>query len=160
MEACFIVSQLPCYFENFGKRLVKSKKRYLTEVGLATWMLGIETPEQVARDPLFGRLFENMVVMEALKSRFNAGELSNLYFLRDSQGLEADLLFQKSHNELIPIEIKGGMTWNKDFCRNLLKLRKLSDKFIFGYVIYSGDLTPEIDGIKYLNFKNTASAVS
>ena len=160
LEASFIVFQLPCYFENFGKRLVKSKKLYFTEVGLATWMLGIETPEQVARDPLFGGLFENMVVMEALKSRFNAGEMPNLYFLRDSQGLEADLLFQKSHNELIQIEIKGGMTWNKDFCRNLLKLRKLSDKFVSGYVIYSGDLTPEIDGIKYLNFKNTASAVS
>ena len=160
LEASFIVFQLPCYFENFGKRLVKSKKLYFTEVGLATWMLGIETPEQVARDPLFGGLFENMVVMEALKSRFNAGEMPNLYFLRDSQELEADLLFQKSHNELIPIEIKGGMTWNKDFCRNLLKLRKLSDKFVSGYVIYSGDLTPEIDGIKYLNFKNTASAVS
>lgn len=160
LEASFIVFQLPCYFENFGKRLVKSKKLYFTEVGLATWMLGIETPEQVARDPLFGGLFENMVVMEALKSRFNAGEMPNLYFLRDSQGLEADLLFRKSHNELIPIEIKGGMTWNKDFCRNLLKLRKLSDKFVSGYVIYSGDLTPEIDGIKYLNFKNTASAVS
>lgn len=160
LEASFIVFQLSCYFENFGKRLVKSKKLYFTEVGLATWMLGIETPEQVARDPLFGGLFENMVVMEALKSRFNAGEMPNLYFLRDSQGLEADLLFQKSHNELIPIEIKGGMTWNKDFCRNLLKLRKLSDKFVSGYVIYSGDLTPKIDGIKYLNFKETASAVS
>ena len=160
LEASFIVFQLPCYFENFGKRLVKSKKLYFTEVGLATWMLGIETPEQVARDPLFGGLFENMVVMEALKSRFNAGEMPNLYFLRDSQGLEADLLFRKSHNELIPIEIKGGMTWNKDFCRNLLKLRKLSNKFVSGYVIYSGNLTPEIDGIKYLNFKDTASAVS
>ncbi len=160
LEASFIVFQLPCYFENFGKRLVKSKKLYFTEVGLAAWMLGIETPEQVARDPLFGGLFENMVVMEALKSRFNAGEMPNLYFLRDSQGLEADLLLRKSHNELIPIEIKGGMTWNKDFCRNLLKLRKLSDKFVSGYVIYSGDLTPEIDGIKYLNFKETASAVS
>ena len=160
LEARVIVFQLTCHSENFGKRLVKSKKLYFTEVGLATWMLGIETPEQVARDPLFGGLFENMVVMEALKSRFNAGEMPNLYFLRDSQGLEADLLFQKSHNELIPIEIKGGMTWNKDFCRNLLKLRKLSDKFVSGYVIYSGDLTPEIDGIKYLNFKNTASAVS
>ena len=50
--------------------------------------------------------------------------------------------------------------YHKDFCRNLLKLRKLSDKFVSGYVIYSGDLTPEIDGIKYLNFKETASAVS
>lgn len=159
LEASFIVFQLPCYFENFGKRLVKSKKLYFTEVGLASWMLGIETPEQASRDPLFGGLFENLVIVEALKSRFNAGERPDLYFLRDSQGLEADLLFQKSYNELIPIEIKGGMTWNKDFCRNLLKLRKLSDKFTSGYVIYAGDLTPEIEGIKFLNFKDTASAL-
>ncbi len=159
LEASFIVFQLPCYFENFGKRLVKSKKLYFTEIGLASWMLGIETPEQASRDPLFGGLFENLVIVEALKSRFNAGERPDLYFLRDSQGLEADLLFQKSYNELIPIEIKGGMTWNKDFCRNLLKLRKLSDKFTSGYVIYAGDLTPEIEGIKFLNFKDTASAL-
>ena len=159
LEASFIVFQLPCYFENFGKRLVKSKKLYFTEIGLASWMLGIETPEQASRDPLFGGLFENLVIVEALKSRFNAGERPDLYFLRDSQGLEADLLFQKSYNELIPIEIKGGMTWNKDFCRNLLKLRKLSDKFTSGYVIYAGDLTPEIEGIKFLNFKDTASTL-
>lgn len=159
LEASFIVFQLPCYFENFGKRLVKSKKLYFTEVGLATWLLGINNPEQVARDPLFGGLFENMVVIEALKNRFNAGEVSNLYFLRDSQGMEADLVFQKSHNQLIPVEIKGSMTWNKGFCQNLLKLRKLSENFGPGYVIYAGDLTPEINGIKFLNFKNTATVV-
>ena len=94
LEASFIVCQLPCYYENFGKRLVKSKKLYFSEVGLAAWLLGIETPEQAARDPLFGGLFENMVVMEAMKARLNAGEVPNLYFLRDSQGLEADLIFQ------------------------------------------------------------------
>lgn len=160
LEASFIIYQLPCYFENFGKRLVKSKKIYFTEVGLAAWLLGIETPEQMARDPLFGGLFENLVVMEALKSRLNAGEMPELYFLRDSQGLEVDLLLRKSHCELIPIEIKGAMTWHKDFNKNLVKLRQLSQKFTSGYVIYAGDLTPEIDGIKYLNFKDTAMAIN
>ena len=159
LEASFIVYQLPCYYENFGKRLVKSKKLYFSEIGLAAWLLGIETPEQAARDPLFGGLFENMVVLEALKARFNAGELPNLYFLRDSQGLEADLLFQKTHNQLIPVEIKSGMTWNADFCKNLLKLRKLSDKFTSGYVVYAGDLTPQINEVKFLNFRDTASLV-
>ena len=125
LEASFIVFQLPGYYENFGKRLIKSKKLYFTEVGLATWLLGINSPEQVARDPLFGGLFENMVVIEALKQRFNTGETAELYFIRDSQGLEADLLFRKNNQTLIPVEIKGGMTWNKDFCKNLLKFRKL-----------------------------------
>lgn len=159
LEASFIVFQLSGYYENFGKRLIKSKKLYFTEVGLATWLLGINSPEQVARDPLFGGLFENMVVIEALKQRFNTGETAELYFIRDSQGLEADLLFRKNNQTLIPVEIKGGMTWNKDFCKNLLKFRKLSEKFQPGFVIYSGDLTPEIDGIRFLNFKDTGTAV-
>ena len=131
----------------------------VAEPGLAAWLLGISSPEQVARDPLFGGLFENMVVTEALKQRLNSGEMPELYFLRDSQGLEVDLIFRASHDRLVPIEIKGGSTWNKDFCKNLLKLRKLSPKFGNGYVIYSGDLTPEIDGIKFLNYKDTAKTL-
>ena len=157
LEASFIVFRLPCYFENFGKRLVKSQKLYFTEPGLVAWLLGINTPEQVVRDPLFGNLFENMVVVEALKHRLNSGEMPELYFLRDSQGLEADLVFRANHDCLIPIEIKGSSTWNKEFCKNLLKLRKLSPKFSNGYVIYSGDLTPEIDGVKFLNYQNTST---
>ena len=159
LEASFIIFRLPCYYENFGKRMVKSQKLYFSEPGLAAWLLGISSPEQVARDPLFGGLFENMVVAEALKSRLNAGEMPELYFLRDSQGLEIDIVFRASHDRLIPIEIKGGSTWNKDFCKNLLKLRKLSPKFGNGYVIYSGDLTPEVDGVKFLNFKDTATTL-
>lgn len=160
LEASFIIFRLPCYFENFGKRLVKSQKLYFTEPGLAAWLLGINSPEQISRDPLFGGLFENMVVAEALKCRLNFGEMPELYFLRDSQGLEADLVFRMSHDRLIPIEIKGGITWNKNFGKNLLKLRKLSPKFAEGYVIYAGNLTPEIDGIKFINFKDTASVFS
>ena len=160
LEASFIIFRLPCYFENFGKRLVKSQKLYFTEPGLAAWLLGINSPEQISRDPLFGGLFENMVVVEALKHRLNAGEMPELYFMRDSQGLEADLVFRVNHDELIPIEIKGGMTWNKDFCKNLLKLQKISPKFNNGYVVYAGELTPEVDGIKFVNFKDTASILS
>jgi predicted AAA+ superfamily ATPase len=160
LEASFIIFRLPCYFENFGKRLVKSQKLYFTEPGLAAWLLGINSPEQISRDPLFGGLFENMVVVEALKHRLNSGEMPELYFMRDSQGLEADLVFRANHDKLIPIEIKGGMTWNKDFCKNLLKLQKISPKFDKGYVVYAGELTPEVDGIKFVNFKNTASVLS
>ena len=160
LEASFIVFRLPCYYENFGKRLVKSQKLYFTEPGLVSWLLGINAPEQISRDPLFGGLFENMVVVEALKYRLNSGEMPELYFLRDSQGLEADLVFRESHDHLIPIEIKAGQTWNKDFGKNLLKLRKLSSKFSNGYVIYAGELTPEVDGIKFVNFKDTCTVLS
>jgi len=65
----------------------------------------------------------------------------------------------KSHDHLVPIEIKGGMTWNKEFADGVRKVRKLSPKFKNGFVIYSGELTPEIDGAKFLNFKDTAQAL-
>ena len=159
LENSFIIYRLPCYFENFGKRLVKSQKLYFTEPGLAAWLLGINSPEQIRRDPLYGGLFENMVVIEALKHRLNAGEMPELYFLRDSQGLEADLLFRKNHDSFTIMEIKGGSTWNLDFGKNLLKLRKLSPKFDRCLVIYSGELTPEVDGVEFLNYKDTAAAI-
>ena len=66
---------------------------------------------------------------------------------------------RENHNRLIPIEIKGGSTRHREFGKNLLKLRKLSPKFAPGYVIYSGTLTPEVDGIRFLNYKQTASVV-
>ncbi|MPM18998.1 hypothetical protein SDC9_65416 [bioreactor metagenome] len=159
LEASYIVFRLPCYYENFGKRLIKNQKLYFTEVGLVTWLLGIHDPAQVARDPLFGGLFENMVVVEAVKALLNAGLDPELIFFRDSAGNEVDLLFRKNHDRLVPVEIKGGMTWNKEFAANILKLRKLSPKFSDGFVIYGGDLTPEIDQIKFINFKNSAQIV-
>ncbi len=159
LEASYIVFRLSCYYENFGKRLIKNQKLYFTEVGLVTWLLGIHDPAQVARDPLFGGLFENMVVVEAVKARLNAGLDPELFFFRDSAGTEVDLLFRKNHDRLVPVEIKGGMTWNKEFAANILKLRKLSPKFSDGFVVYGGDLTPEIDQIKFINFKNSAQIV-
>lgn len=160
LEASFIIFRLPCYYENFGKRLVKSQKLYFTEPGLVSWLLGIDSPEQIRRDPLFGGLFENMVIVEALKHRLNSGEMPELYFMRDSQGLEADLVFRANHDRLVPIEIKGGLTWHKNFGKNLVRLRKLSPKFTSGFVIYGGELTPEVDGIRYVNFKDTASVIA
>ncbi len=156
LEASFIVFQLPCYYENFGKRLIKNKKIYFTEPGLVAWLLGIKSPEQVMRDPLFGSIYENMVVVEALKTRLNQGQIPDLYFLRDSQGTEVDLIYRKSHDELIPIEIKSSMTWNKDFAKNIKKVQKLSDKFKCGYVVYSGDLTPTVENVSFINYKNLA----
>jgi len=83
--------------------------------------------------------------------------MPELYFMRDSRGVEVDLIFRRDHEHLFPVEIKGSATWNPDFTCNLQKIRKLSPKFSPGYVIYSGTLTPEINGIQALNYKNTAT---
>jgi predicted AAA+ superfamily ATPase len=118
LEASYIVFRLPPYSVNIGKRLIKSPKLYFYDVGLAAHLLGLENPLHVSRDPLRGNLFENMVVMEALKYRFHRGKRANLHFYRDSNGNEVDLLIS-SGPDLYPIEVKSGMTINKDYFKGL-----------------------------------------
>jgi len=156
LEASFIVFRLPPYFENFGKRLIKSPKVFFTEPGLAAWLLGIRDASQAGNGPYLGGLFENMVVVEALKARFNKGEESNLYFWRDNNGLEADLLVS-AHDSLTPVEIKASMTFSADFMKSFAKLKRASAKIKAGYVIYAGDLEADILEDHFINFSNTAS---
>ncbi|WP_176012154.1 ATP-binding protein [Victivallis sp. Marseille-Q1083] len=158
LEASYIVFRLLPYFENFGKRLIKTPKLYFTEVGLAAYLLDLENPGMVTRDPLMGNLFENMVIVEALKARYNAGKDAGLYFFRDSNGLEIDLL-QSANRKLYPMEIKAARTYNSDFAVNIRKFEKLNDKTAGGSVIYSGDNVQKIGDIQLLNFMDTAGIV-
>lgn len=138
LEASFIIFRLPPYYENFGKRIIKSSKLYFYDVGLASFLLGIENINQLSRDPLRGNLFENMVVIEMLKWRFNQARLSQLFYFRDSYGREIDVI-HKAGNKLIPVEIKSSQTFNKQFFKNINYFRSLaSDKCEQGYVVYSG----------------------
>ena len=143
LEASHTIFRLNPYFENFGKRIIKSPKIYFTDVGLASYLLGIESPALAARDPLIGNLFENMVVIEALKARLNAGKEPELYFYRDNKGNEVDLLFRRNR-QLIPIEIKSAMTFNPEFAKGIAQFQKIASSTQKGYIIYAGDLTPEL----------------
>ena len=108
-EASYVVVKLPPYVENFGKRVVKSPKYFFTDAGLLAYLLGLETPSQVLRDTLLGRIFQNLLVIEVLNQRCNSGYDVNLYFFRDSNGSEIDLLC-KTSNRLVGIEIKAAFT--------------------------------------------------
>jgi len=138
LEASYIIFRLPPYYNNFGKRLIKSPKLYFTEPGLAAWLLGIETPEQILRDPLHGNLFENMVIVEALKSRYNAGKEPNMYFWRDNNGNEIDLLLERQRT-LFPIEIKSSRTWNRNFLKQIKHFQNGIPVAKNGTVIYAGE---------------------
>jgi predicted AAA+ superfamily ATPase len=158
LEARFITFRLPSYFNNFGKKIIKSPKIFFYEVGLATWLLGIETPTQVSHDPLIGGLFENMVVVEALKARLNSGKEPNLYFFRDHKGIEVDLLALYGRR-LLPIEIKSGMTYSKSFAKNLISFCNMTDMAQSPTVIYGGDQKAITDGVSYINYRDTANTV-
>ena len=153
LEASFLVFRLQPYFENFGKRLVKSPKLYFTDVGLVCYLLGIETPEQVTRDPLIGGLFENMVVMEAVKTRLNKGLDPNLFYFRDNNKNEVDLIYKKQRM-LTPVEIKSAMTFNENLLKGIAYFQRTSNQAQKGYLVYSGDLTFERDNVHVINFKD------
>ncbi|MCK9264041.1 MAG: ATP-binding protein [Deltaproteobacteria bacterium] len=137
LEASYVVFRLPPYFANVGKRLVKSPKLYFYDVGLASYLLGLENTLHVSRDPLRGNLFENMVVMEALKYQLHRGKRSNLYFYRDSNGNEVDLLFSIGP-DLFPVEIKAGMTLTTAYFKGLDRFGRLFDLSQGRGLVYGG----------------------
>lgn len=151
LEASFIIFKLPPYFKNFNKRLTKSPKIYFTEVGLVSYLLGLETVQQVEDSKLLGELFENMVILEAYKNRLNQGLEPNMYFYRDKNQHEVDLLFPMN-GEHIPIEIKSSRTFRSDFDKGLKYFQKLSGA-PKGVVLYDGDLEFENDELKVSNFR-------
>jgi predicted AAA+ superfamily ATPase len=112
LEASYLVWRLRPWHENLGKRLIKSPKLYFCDVGLAAWLIGIRDATQLATHPLRGALFENLAVIEFVKHARNRGEVPDLHFFRDSNGLEVDLVVGQGMQpgQLGLVEIKSGMT--------------------------------------------------
>lgn len=151
LEASYVIFRLPPYYRNLGKRLVKSPKIYFSEVGLAAYLLGIRNAGQVAQHPLFGNLFENMVVADRLKRRLNAGEEPNLYYYRDSRQLEVDLV-EEDGADIAAFEIKSSFTANENFTDGLNALREMSGHVKSCGVVYSGKPIKALRGCSFLNY--------
>ena len=137
LEASYVVFQLPPFYANIRKRLVKSPKLYFYDVGLASYLIGIEHAGQVATHPLRGALFENAVVVETLKHRFNRGYRSNLSFFRDARGLECDLLYENG-NGICAIEVKSGATIASGYFNALNRIAKVLPQISGKVVVYGG----------------------
>ncbi|MDD2898527.1 MAG: ATP-binding protein [Desulfuromonadaceae bacterium] len=127
LEAGYIVHLLQPHYKNFNKRLVKTPKLFFYDTGLVAWLLGIQNESQLALHPQRGAVFETWVVAELLKTRFNSGLPSNLYFWRDNTGNEVDVLIDKGLI-LEPVEIKSGQTVTADSFAGLRKFSTLAGK--------------------------------
>ena len=139
LEASFILFRLHPHHRNFRKRLVKTAKLYFYDVGVAARLTGIESAGQMSTHPLRGALFENWVITEFLKRRWNAGKESNLFFWRSHGGLEVDLLLEQGQ-ALTPVEIKSGATVSSDWLRPLHRWRELAgDTAGRPVIVYGGD---------------------
>lgn len=154
LQASYLVTLLPPYYENISKRLVKSPKLYFNDPGLACFLLDIESPRQLERDKMRGAIFENYVVMEVIKHRYNRGLLDGVYFYRDSNQNEVDILL-KEEGEITAIEVKSSMTYHSSFEDSISKLAEwiktpISNKLI----VYTGDFENTTANIKVLNYRH------
>ena len=154
LQASYLVTLLPPYFENISKRLVKSPKLYFNDPGLACFLLDIESPRQLERDKMRGAIFENFVVMEVIKHRYNRGLFDGVYFYRDSNQNEVDILL-KQEGEITAIEVKSSMTYHPSFEKHISKLSEwiktpVSKKLI----VYSGDFENTAGDINLINYRH------
>ncbi len=147
LEASYILFRISPYFNNLGKRLVKTPKLYFYDSGLATYLLGIKTPEQLSVHPHRGAVFETFVASEIMKSAYNRAETPSLYFWRDRSGNEVDFLIDRG-SDLLPIEEKSGKTVASDWLDGLKSWRAFARKHAkHGVLIYGGDESYFREGI-------------
>lgn len=158
LQASYLVTLLPPYYENITKRVVKTPKLYFNDPGLACYLLDIESPKQLALDKMRGAIFENLVVMECIKHRFNQGKEGNVFFYRDSNGQEVDILI-KEEGQLTAIEVKSSMTYQADFAKTLKMLPQwTSTPIVRRAVVYGGDFENTAGDIWVLRYDHTYSA--
>jgi predicted AAA+ superfamily ATPase len=153
LEASFICFRLQPFHANINKRLVKSSKLYFYDVGLAAYLLGIEEVSQIGRDPLKGVLFENMIVAEFLKKRYNAGLDHNGYFFRDNNGLEVDYL-AVNRDQINAFEIKSAATYQPGFKKSIEQISKIEGLNITSKnILYDGKTMTGPNGFEILNWQ-------
>ncbi|WP_235808163.1 ATP-binding protein [Methanoculleus horonobensis] len=140
LETSMLVVQVRPHHKNFNKRLIKVPKLYFTDPGLAAHLAGIQGADDLVYHPLKGGLFESLIITEFLKSRFNRGKESNLYFWRDKLGHEIDCIIEYQGWDPVPVEIKSGRTASADFFDEITYWNGLSgnapDR---SFVVYGGD---------------------
>lgn len=154
LETSFIIRLLRPHHKNFNKRLVKSPKLYFLDSGLLCYLLRIRSAEDLALHASRGAIFESWVVSEAIKNFTHRGLRSDVYFWRDSAGHEVDLLIDTGGDNLLPIEIKSGQTFNPDFAKELNWWRETSGSGErSGVVVYGGEKSFHYKNIHVLSWR-------
>ncbi|MBK8954039.1 MAG: ATP-binding protein [Saprospiraceae bacterium] len=153
LESSFIIYNLKPHHLNFRKTLVKRPKLYFYDTSIVCYLLGIYRTEHLTTHPMRGNIFENMAIGEILKIRTHQGLSPDMYFWRDKTGHEVDLILQMA-NDIIPIEIKSGQTFNTEFIKQLRYYQNISG-CKKSYVLYGGQQNMNrSDGIEIINWRS------
>lgn len=160
LEASYIVHLLQPHYKNFNKRLVKTPKIYFYDTGLAAWLLGIQNESQLMLHPQRGAIFETWIVSELLKSCYNIGLPSNLFFWRDNTGNEVDIIIDKGE-VMEPLEIKSGQTITADSFAGLRKFCALAGETAGrARLVYGGDEHQERQDVDIIPWTDAGSRLS
>lgn len=152
LEASYVIFLLYPYSKNINKRVVKTPKLYFCDTGLVSYLLGIENSKQLENNMYRGSLFENFVILELIKYRYNNGLDKNVYFYKDSNSNEVDCIAEWN-NELIPFEIKFSKTFNSDFFKSINYIKNIIPNINNSFVIYNGSDNFKVKNTNIINFK-------
>jgi hypothetical protein len=155
LEATYIAFRLEPYYENFGKRVIKSPKVYFYDTGLVCYLLGIDSSRELSTHSAIGNIFENMVVADVKKQIFNTRSSSKLYFWRDSEKNEIDLLI-KNGNVLHPVELKSGSSFSTDYLKGIKVWETAAKSATKSYVVFAGEETTVLN-TKFVNWLQVPS---
>lgn len=154
LQASYLIFLLPPFYTNTRKRLTKSPKIYFTDCGLASYLLDIDSPQTMNRDKMRGHLFENMVIVDFMKRLYNEGRNGGMYFYRDSNGNEVDLLVKRG-SRYDCYEIKSAATFHPEFAKSLKRFEEAFPELTNARtVIYTGEDLPEVGGLSVFNYRN------
>jgi predicted AAA+ superfamily ATPase len=148
LEVSFIAFRLQPYYQNFGKRVVKTPKVYFYDTGLLAFLLGIRSANQIQLHFAKGALFENFAIVERTKYAWNFKSQEKFFYWRDVTGNELDLIIERGLN-LIAVEIKAGKTINNDFFKGLQMFSKMA-RLAQTILIYGGNQSQERSETKVL----------
>ena len=152
----YIVFELPPYYKNISKRLVKSPKIYFYDTGLLCYMLGIDNKNKLKTHDKYGYIFETLMVSEYLKQKLFIGKKSNACFYRDTNQLEVDLI-DETTQELKAYEIKSSENVDKKYLKNLLKIGDiLNIKNENLNCIYTGQNNIKTEKGNFINYKDVS----
>ena len=153
LEQSYLVFRLPPYYKNFGKRITKSPKLYFYDTGLLCYFLGMQSAKDVFNYYQLGALFENLVIADRMKRMTHNGEEPRLYFYRDSNQVEVDLL-EESSGGLTLTEIKATRTYQAHLLKNLHKIEKAADQPVRKQLVFGGEEGFEVQGVKVFSWRD------
>ncbi len=150
LEASYIVFMLPPYFNNFNKRVIKSKKLYFYDTGLVSFLTGIQSEQMYENGPLAGSVFENYVVSEIKKKLLHSANFSQMYYYRTSNHVEVDLLIENGLS-LNMVEIKNSRTFRPKMVKPMESILQKKDT---GFLLYKGEIRPFTENLKIWPYQN------